>query len=117
MPQQAWTRKQERQYEHIKRQSLERGYDTDRAEEIAARTVNKERAQEGHARRRSRTATEDISPERRGGLRSGQNLGPGGRTRAQLYEDARRAGVRGRSKMTKQQLEHALRAHEAESTD
>lgn len=108
MPQQARTRKQERQYEHIKQQTEEQGSSTERAEEIAARTVNKDRAQEGKTRQRSETATEDISPERRGGLRSGNRTGPGGRTKQQLYEGARKAGVQGRSKMTKPELEDAL---------
>ncbi|MBA8824132.1 plasmid stabilization system protein ParE [Saccharopolyspora lacisalsi] len=116
MPQQAWTRKQERQYEHIKQQTEQHGSSTERAEEIAARTVNKDRAQEGHARQRSGTATEDISPERRGGLRSGNRTGPGGRTKQQLYEDARKAGVRGRSNMTKAELEDALGSRSDESS-
>ncbi|TQN33156.1 hypothetical protein FHX37_3155 [Haloactinospora alba] len=108
MPQQAWGPERERQYEHIKRQAEERGSSTERAEELAARTVNKERAQQGEAEQRSKTATEDISPQRRGGLRSGNRAGPQGRTKQQLYDDARRAGVRGRSTMTKAQLENAL---------
>ncbi|PRW65353.1 plasmid stabilization protein [Actinopolyspora mortivallis] len=108
MPQQAWNNKQERQYEHIKQQTRQRGSSTERAEEIAARTVNKNRAQQGSSTRRSRTATEDIPPQRRGGIRSGNRYGPGGRTKDQLYADAQRAGVRGRSKMTKAQLEDAL---------
>ncbi|TCP42639.1 hypothetical protein EV191_12339 [Tamaricihabitans halophyticus] len=109
MPQQAWTAKQERQYNHIKRQSKQRGYPADRAEEIAARTVNKERARSGHATRRSLVSTEDISAPRRGGIRSGNRYGPGGRTKRQLYADAQRQGLPGRSTMTKQQLEAALR--------
>lgn len=108
MPQQAWNKKQERQYEHIKQQTEERGSSTERAEEIAARTVNKNRAQEGKSSQRSKTSTEDIPPQRRGGIRSGNRYGPGGRTKDQLYDDARRAGIRGRSKMTKAQLEDAL---------
>jgi hypothetical protein len=76
------------------------------AEEIAARTVNKERARAGEARTSSRTSTKDISSGRRGGLRS--HRGPGGRTKAQLYQEARRKGVRGRSKMTKAQLQRAV---------
>lgn len=108
MPQQAWTAKQERQYEHIKQQTEEHGSSTERAEEIAARTVNKERARSGHAEQQSATATEDISAQRRGGIRSGNRYGPGGRTKQQLYDDARRANVQGRSKMTKAQLEKAL---------
>jgi hypothetical protein len=109
MPQQAWTKKEERQYEHIKNQTIERGSSVERAEEIAARTVNKNRAQAGEARQRSKTATQDIPPQRRGGLRSGNRTGPGGRTKQQLYDDARRQNVKGRSKMTKSELEQALR--------
>ena len=88
MPQRAWSKKRERQYEHIKEGVLERGEDEDTAEEIAARTVNKERARAGEARESSRTSTEDISSGRRGGLRS--HKGPGGRTRDQLYNEAKR---------------------------
>ncbi|GAA3358920.1 MULTISPECIES: plasmid stabilization protein [Saccharopolyspora] len=101
-------RKQERQYEHIKHGAERRGSSEGRAEEIAARTVNKERAQQGQAKRRSKTSVQDISPERRGGLRSGNRTGPLGRTKAQLYQDARRAGIGGRSKMSKAELEKAL---------
>jgi hypothetical protein len=106
MPQQAWNDKRERQYEHIKEGLLDRGEDEDTAEEIAARTVNKERARAGEAREASRTSTEDISSGRRGGLRS--HRGPGGRTREQLYSEAREKNVRGRSKMTKAELERAV---------
>jgi hypothetical protein len=106
MPQPGWTDKRERQYEHIKQGLLERGENEDKAEEIAARTVNKERARAGEARQRSKTSTDDISSGRRGGLRS--HRGPGGRTKAQLYEEAKRNGVEGRSKMTKAQLERAV---------
>src|SRR5215831_10789097 len=106
MPQRAWIQKRERQYEHIKDGLLERGESEDVAEEIAARTVNKERARAGEAETSSRTSTEDISSGRRGGLRS--HSGPGGRTRDQLYEEAKRKNVKGRSKMTKAQLEHAV---------
>ena len=102
----AWSAKRERQYEHIKQGLLEQGRSEKKAEEIAARTVNKERARKGEARTASRTSTEDISSGRRGGLRS--HRGPGGRTKAQLYEEARRKGVEGRSKMTKAQLERAV---------
>lgn len=102
----AWSDKRERQYEHIKEGLEERGRDADTAEEIAARTVNKERARAGEARESSRTSTEDISSGRRGGLRSGK--GPGGRTRDQLYEEAKRKNVEGRSKMNKQELEDAV---------
>jgi hypothetical protein len=109
MPQGAWSRKRERQYEHIKDGLVERGRDQDVAEEIAARTVNKERARAGEAAQASRTSTDDIASGRRGGLRS--HTGPGGRTYKQLYEEARRAGIEGRSKMDKQQLERALARH------
>ena len=106
MPQRAWTDKRERQYEHIKEGLLDRGEPEDEAEEIAARTVNKERARAGESKTASRTSTEDISSGRRGGLRS--HRGPGGRTRAQLYEEAKDKGVKGRSKMSKAQLERAV---------
>jgi hypothetical protein len=106
MPQRAWSAKRERQYEHIKSGLKRRGRSEDVAEEIAARTVNKERARAGEARTASRSSTKDISSGRRGGLRS--HGGPGGRTKAQLYEEARRKGVRGRSKMTKAQLLRAV---------
>ncbi len=106
MPQEAWSDKRERQYEHIKEGVLERGEDEDTAEEIAARTVNKERARAGEAKEASRTSTEDISSGRRGGLRS--HRGPGGRTRDQLYNEAREKNIRGRSKMTKAELERAV---------
>jgi len=106
MPQRAWSKKRERQYEHIKKSQLERGEDEDTAEEIAARTVNKERARAGEAEEASRTSTEDISSGRRGGLRS--RRGPGGRTKAQLYNEARKKGITGRSKMNKAQLERAV---------
>lgn len=106
MPQQAWTKKRERQYDHIKEGLEDRGRSEDEAEEIAARTVNKERARSGEAEEASRTSTEDISSSRRGGLRS--HRGAGGRTRAQLYAEARRKNVRGRSTMTKAQLERAV---------
>jgi len=106
MPQQAWSKKREHQYEHIKEGVLDRGEDEDTAEEIAARTVNKERARSGEARESSKSSTDDISSGRRGGLRS--HRGAGGRTKDQLYNEARRKGVKGRSKMTKAQLEHAV---------
>ena len=106
MPQRAWNTKREQQYEHIKEGLEERGRPEDEAEEIAARTVNKERARHGEARQSSRTSTRDISSGRRGGLRS--HRGPGGRTKEQLYNEARRKGIRGRSKMTKAQLERAV---------
>jgi hypothetical protein len=109
MPQQAWSSKRERQYEHIKQGLLERGEHIDTAEEIAARTVNKERARSGEAQEASRTSTDDISSGRRGGLRS--HRGPGGRTRDQLYTEAKRKGIRGRSKMNRAQLERAVGRH------
>jgi hypothetical protein len=99
--------KRERQYEHIKESLKERGRSEERAEEIAARTVNKERARSGEARRSSDLSRSDLSSGRRGGIRSHRS-GPRGRTKAQLYEEARRKGVRGRSKMTKDQLERAV---------
>jgi hypothetical protein len=106
MPQQAWSKKRERQYEHIKEGVLDRGESEDTAEEIAARTVNKERARAGEAKESSRSSTDDISSGRRGGLRS--HKGPGGRTRDQLYNEAKDKGIKGRSKMTKAQLEKAV---------
>ena len=106
MPQQGWSKKRERQYDAIKDGLLERGEDEDTAQEIAARTVNKERARAGESRTASKTSTDDISSGRRGGLRS--HKGAGGRTKAQLYEEARRKGVEGRSKMTKAELERAV---------
>jgi hypothetical protein len=106
MPQRAWSEKRERQYEHVKEGLLERGENEDTAEEIAARTVNKERARSGEAKEASRTSTEDISSGRRGGLRS--HRGPGGRTRDQLYNEAREKNIPGRSKMTKAELERAV---------
>ncbi len=106
MPQRAWSDKRERQYDHIKEGLVERGEDEDTAEEIAARTVNKERARAGEAEEASRTSTEDISSGRRGGLRS--HRGPGGRTRDQLYSEAREKNIKGRSKMTKAELERAV---------
>ena len=99
--------KRARQYEHVKDSVLERGASESEAEEIAARTVNKERARSGEARESSRLSREDISSGRRGGLRSGRK-GPRGRTRDQLYEEAKDRNIRGRSKMTKAQLERAL---------
>jgi hypothetical protein len=106
VPQQAWTKKRERQYEHIKSGLREQGRPEGVAEEIAARTVNKERARAGEARSRSRTSVQDISSGRRGGLRS--HRGPGGRTYRQLYEEAKDRGIDGRSRMSKAQLERAL---------
>jgi hypothetical protein len=103
----AWSDKRERQYKHIKQGLRRRGEDEDTAEEIAARTVNKERARTGEARTSSRLSRTDMSSGRRGGLRS--HRGPGGRTKAQLYQEAKRKNVKGRSKMTKAQLERAVR--------
>jgi len=101
-----WSDKRERQYEHIKDSLEDRGRSEDDAEEIAARTVNKDRAQHGESQTASSTSTEDLSPERRGGLRS--HRGPGGRTYRQLYAEAKRKGIEGRSKMSKKQLENAV---------
>jgi hypothetical protein len=99
--------KRERQYEAVKESVKSRGASTDRAEEIAARTVNKERARSGESRTASRSSTQDISSGRRGGLRSGSS-GPRGRTREQLYSEAKKLGVDGRSKMNKAQLQRAV---------
>jgi hypothetical protein len=99
--------KRARQYEHIKESQLDQGRSEDRAEEIAARTVNKERARAGESRERSRTSTQDISSGRRGGLRSGTNRTKG-RTRDQLYNEARELNIEGRSKMNKDQLQRAV---------
>ena len=99
--------KRARQYEHVKKSELERGVSEDTAEEIAARTVNKERARSGEAQQSSTLSREDISSGRRGGIRS-HRKSPRGRTRDQLYEEAKRRNVRGRSKMTKAELERAL---------
>ena len=99
--------KRARQYEHVKESELEQGRSESLAEEIAARTVNKERARAGESRERSRTSTDDISSGRRGGLRSGTNRGKG-RTYDQLYNEARHLGIEGRSKMDKASLERAV---------
>ena len=106
MPQQAWSKKRERQYEHIKEGLEDRGRSEDKAEEIAARTVNKERARAGESEQRSSTSTDDISSGRRGGLRSGS--GSGGRTKDQLYAEARKKNIQGRSRMSKAELEKAV---------
>ena len=106
MPQQAWSNKRERQYEHIKEGLEDRGRSEDTAEEIAARTVNKERARSGESRQASRSSTRDISSGRRGGKRS--HSGSQGRTKAQLYNEAKKKGVEGRSKMSKAELEKAV---------
>jgi hypothetical protein len=106
MPPQSWSDKRQRQYQHIEDGLRERGESNDTAEEIAARTVNKERARAGESRTASRSSLDDLSSGRRGGLRS--HSGPGGRTKQQLYSEARRKGVKGRSKMTKRELEAAV---------
>jgi len=107
MPQKTWSNKRERQYEHIKDGAKKRGASTKRAKEIAARTVNKERARSGEAKESSRTSRRDISSGRRGGLRSG-TARPRGRTKEQLYNEAKRMSIPGRSKMHKAQLQHAV---------
>ncbi|MBA3716642.1 MAG: plasmid stabilization protein [Actinobacteria bacterium] len=107
MPQKAWSNKRERQYEHIKDSAKKSGASTKRAKEIAARTVNKERARSGEARESSRTSRQDISSGRRGGLRSGTNR-ERGRTKEQLYNEAKRMNISGRSKMNKAQLQRAV---------
>jgi hypothetical protein len=106
MPQQAWSNKRERQYEHIKESAQERGMPTKRAKEVAARTVNKERARSGESRESSRSSTRDMSSGRRGGLRShsGKTGGHSGQTKEQLYNEARRLNIKGRSGMNKRQL-------------
>jgi hypothetical protein len=107
MPQRAWSNKRERQYEHIKESEKSQGRSTKRAKEIAARTVNKERARSGEARESSRSSRTDMSSYRRGGQRSGTNR-PKGRTKEQLYNEAKRMNIRGRSRMNKQQLQRAV---------
>ena len=106
MQQRAWSNKRERQYEHIKEGLEDRGRSEKLAKEIASRTVNKDRAQHGESRQASRTSVKDLSPERRGGLRSHERSG--GRTYEQLYNEAKSKGIDGRSKMNKAQLERAL---------
>lgn len=106
MPQRAWSDKRERQYEHIKEGLLDRGTGENKAEEIAARTVNKERARHGEAKAPSPTSVNDISSGRRGGLRS--HHGSGGRTYDQLRNEAKQRGIKGRSRMNKEQLEEVL---------
>jgi hypothetical protein len=101
--------KRARQYDHIKQGEKQQGRSESRAEEIAARTVNKEKARSGESRTRSRTSTDDISSSRRGGLRSGTDR-PKGRTRDQLYQEAKKLGIDGRSKMNKTQLQNAVNA-------
>jgi len=109
MPRAEWTAKQERKYEHIVDSERDQGRSTKRAKEIAARTVNKERAQRGQTKTASRSSTNDMSSFRRGGLRSGKP-GPRGRTKEQLYNEARQRGIEGRSKMNKAQLQRAVDA-------
>lgn len=106
MPTKAWSQKRERQYEHVKSSAKKRGVSQDRAEEIAARTVNKERARSGEAREGSKLSRSDISSGRRGGKRSHQ--GAGGRTRDQLYQEAKKRNIKGRSRMSKAELEKAV---------
>lgn len=106
MPQQAWSKKRERQYEHIKEGAKKRGTSEGRAEEIAARTVNKNRAQSGESRTASRSSVKDKSPQERGGQRSGK--GPGGPTKEQLYNEAKKKNIKGRSSMSKKELAKAL---------
>jgi hypothetical protein len=106
MPQGAWSKKRERQYEHIKEGLEDRGSSEKKAKEIASRTVNKERARSGESKEASRSSTKDISSGRRGGLRS--HKGPRGRTKDQLYNEAKRRNIPGRSKMNKAELERAL---------
>ena len=105
MPQ-SWSNKRERQYEHIKEGAKERGTGEKRAKEIAARTVNKNRAQSGESRTKSRSSTNDMSPQKRGGQRS--HKGPGGPTKEQLYNEAKKKNIKGRSSMSKQELQKAL---------
>jgi hypothetical protein len=107
MPQQAWSAKRERQYEHIEKSLETRGTPKKKAKEIAARTVNKERSRSGEARSSSRLSRTDMSSGRRGGLRSGTNR-PKGRTKEQLYNEAKRMGIEGRSSMNKAQLQRAV---------
>jgi hypothetical protein len=107
MPQNSWSAKRERQFVHIKDSLLKSGKGNQLAEEIAARTVNKERAQHGEAKEVSASSINDISSSRRGGLRS--HSGPGGRTLLQLHNEARQRGIKGRSGMNKVQLEQALK--------
>lgn len=107
MPRAEWTDKQERKYEHIVESERDQGRSTKRSKEIAARTVNKERAQRGQTKTASRSSTQDMSSSRRGGLRSGKP-GPRGRTKEQLYNEARQRGIKGRSSMNKAQLQRAV---------
>ena len=106
MPQQAWSKKRERQYDHIKEGLRERGESESKAEEIAARTVNKERARAGESKTASKSSVQDVSSGHRGGKRS--HTGAQGRTKEQLYNEARKKNIAGRSSMTKAELERAL---------
>jgi len=108
MPQQGWGSKSERQYEHVKGSQRSRGASEGRAKEIAARTVNKNRAQSGQSERASQTSVKDVSPQHRGGKRSGKRVGPHGPTKEQLYNEAKQRNIEGRSNMTKDQLQKAL---------
>jgi hypothetical protein len=107
VPQKQWTDKQERKYEHIKDSSKKRGASTKRAKQVAAATVNKERARKGQTKTASKSSLRDMSSSKRGGQRSGTNR-PKGRTKEQLYNEAKRRGISGRSKMNKTQLQRAL---------
>jgi len=109
MPQKAWSNKRERQYEHIKDSAKGRGASTKRAKQVAAATVNKERARKGESRTASRSSLQDMSSGRRGGKRSGTNR-PNGRTKEQLYNEVKRRGIKGRSRMNKAQLQRAVAA-------
>lgn len=104
-----WTAKQERKYEHIKDSAKDQGKSTKTAKRIAAATVNKERARKGQTKTASRSSVDDMSSSKRGGQRSGTNR-PKGRTKEQLYNEAKRRGIEGRSSMTKEQLQKALNA-------
>lgn len=108
MPQQAWSDKRERQYKHIKSGAKSQGASEDRAQEIAARTVNKERARSGESKQKSRSSTNDMSSSKRGGKRS--HSGSKGPTRDQLYNEAKQRGIKGRSNMNKSQLQRAVNA-------
>lgn len=108
MPEQSWSGKRERQYKHIKSSQKNRGASNERAEEIAARTVNKNRAQSGESESASKSSARNKSPQKRGGHRSGNRQGPGGPTKDQLYNEAKKRNIKGRSSMTKKELENAL---------
>ena len=107
MPQGTWSKKRERQYEHIKDSAKKQGKSTKRAKQVAAATVNKERARSGESKTASKSSKRDMSSGRRGGQRSGTNR-PKGRTKEQLYNEAKRRGISGRSSMTKDQLQKAI---------